>query len=655
MRAEVDSSEIRRRANLLEILRLLRAELGLDGRQALVDLAARVRDRGAVEVGRRGGGCRGRVRNLIGGRLGDVHGIRLDAELRGANLRNLGVQTLAHLHAAVGDEDRAVQVAVHQGAGLVHEERGEGDAKLHGGGGDAPLPVLIRRVERVSRGAPRVDVSLGDSLVPARAKLRGFHLLAEVARLALLVEVDVSNLLRGLAQFSRHPVHPHLGEDHALRTAEAAERGVGRQVRLAAPAVDPHVGDLVRAVAVKNRSVHDGRGQVQGVARVVVQHHVQREDLTLGGVPNLVLTQERVPLTGDGHVDVPVQHQGDRLAHVKRRYRGADVEKRRPRLLPAKSAPQALGLAHDPVARDLQRGRYELLVLLRRLRGRDGDEVVVVPAPHEADHRLEVEVLLAAAPGVSLDDAAGGFAFGHGGVDVAVLDAVVREPGPGVVRVRGDGLVDVENRRKLLVLDPDEPGSFQRDILRIRHHDADGVADAGDVLGREHLLVQHGGSYDVVRHVLRREESVHPRGGERGSRVDVQNFPVGHRGQHQSRVEHTHGFGDVVGVLSLAGDLDLRGLVHRGLPHGAAVPHLRVLSPAGERSVESIGGGEVGFVQPRGGDGVRHQAVSLEPAAAVDVELEHERVGEGPAELTHATWHVWRHREILRQRRQRQF
>ena len=82
-------------------------------------------------------------------------------------------------------------------------------------------------------------------------------------------------------------------------------------------------------------------------------------------------------------------------------------------------------------------------MLLRRLRGRDGDEVVVIAAPHQVGHRLEVKVFLAAASSVAGHRPPSRLALGHDGVHVPVLDAVVREPRPGVIRIGRDGFVDV--------------------------------------------------------------------------------------------------------------------------------------------------------------------------------------------------------------------
>ena len=55
----------------------------------------------------------------------------VDAELLGDHLRDLDVEPLPHLGAAVVQVDRAVLIDVHQRAGLVEMRGGERDAELH--------------------------------------------------------------------------------------------------------------------------------------------------------------------------------------------------------------------------------------------------------------------------------------------------------------------------------------------------------------------------------------------------------------------------------------------------------------------------------------------------------------------------------------------
>mmetsp|Transcript_5665 Transcript_5665/g.14062 ORF Transcript_5665/g.14062 Transcript_5665/m.14062 type:complete len:241 (-) Transcript_5665:1632-2354(-) len=240
----------------------------------------------------------------------------------------------------------------------------------------------MRRVERHHRGAPLGQRGAPCGLLPARLELTRHHLLPEVTRLALLVQIQLAHLLRRLVQPPRYAIHPHLREQHALRPPEAAERGVGRHVRLAALAGDADVGDLVRAVRVEQRAVHDSSRQVQAVTRVVVQPHVQRQDLTLRAVPHLVLAEECVARASDSHVHVAVQHQRHRLAQVERRDRGAHVEERGARLLTAEAAAHALDLTYHLVARQAERLGDELLVLHGGLRGGNSVHLVVVATPY---------------------------------------------------------------------------------------------------------------------------------------------------------------------------------------------------------------------------------------------------------------------------------
>jgi hypothetical protein len=57
--------------------------------------------------------------------------LEIDLEHLGDHLATLTIEPLAHLGAAVVEQDRAVGIDMHQGAGLVEVGGGEGDAELH--------------------------------------------------------------------------------------------------------------------------------------------------------------------------------------------------------------------------------------------------------------------------------------------------------------------------------------------------------------------------------------------------------------------------------------------------------------------------------------------------------------------------------------------
>ena len=122
-------------------------QLGLERRQALVELLACSQHRHAVDIGLHRGGRRARVADLVGGGLEDVHLLDIDAEGVGGHLRHLGVQALAHLDATVRDRHRAIGVDVHQRAGLVQEAERERHAELGRNERDAALLPSVLRVE----------------------------------------------------------------------------------------------------------------------------------------------------------------------------------------------------------------------------------------------------------------------------------------------------------------------------------------------------------------------------------------------------------------------------------------------------------------------------------------------------------------------------
>ena len=134
---------------------------GRERREALADLPRGVLRGLAVQVaaGRRRG--RRGVGDLLRVGRGDAHAVEIDAELVRDDLRDLGVEPLAHLGAAVVDEDRAVAVDVHQRAGLVQVHQVERDAELDRRQREAALQHRASRVELRDRVAALAVAAVG--------------------------------------------------------------------------------------------------------------------------------------------------------------------------------------------------------------------------------------------------------------------------------------------------------------------------------------------------------------------------------------------------------------------------------------------------------------------------------------------------------------
>mmetsp|Transcript_22514 Transcript_22514/g.66151 ORF Transcript_22514/g.66151 Transcript_22514/m.66151 type:complete len:569 (-) Transcript_22514:451-2157(-) len=540
VRGEVDPVEPRRQRELRQ--RRARPELVPHRLEPLEDLAARVERRHAVQVGRGGSGGRDRVRNLVGGALGDVAGGERHAERLGRHLAHLCVQALPHLGAAVRDEHRAVCVDVHERAALVHELCGEVDAELGGQHGDAALAPAVRRVEGGRRLAPRLHLGALAQLSPRtrHAPLAGAEHLPERERVALGVHVRLAERVGRHAQLRREVLQDVLARDEALRAAKAAEGRVRRRVGAADDATRAEGGPAVAVVEVEEGAVHHGAGEVEEGAAVRVELRLEGGELghALAVPPRRrrVLDHERVPPARGAHVDVAPQREADGCVHLvggrraRRRHEGG------PRLLAAEAAPHPANLGDHLGGGQVEQPGDRLVRLVDALsRGEDRDAAVVCRLG-EARHRLEVKVLLPAHAELARHD--GQPLLGERLVDVAARLQVVRRrdaergagPRPRRALVAARAVEEGSRRHRgidgvdgglprVAVLDGDRLRRRASRLDRVGHRHADHLPHVRGVPVREALLIlgdrterilpagREVGGEDDVRHARHRARS----------------------------------------------------------------------------------------------------------------------------------------------------
>jgi hypothetical protein len=160
------------------------------------------------------------------------------AQLVGHDLRHLGVQALAHFGAAVVHHHAAVGVDMHQRAGLVEQRGREADAELHRRDRQAALEHRALRVPRRDLAAP---LAIGRGLFePLQQRLQDVvlhrHLVVRHVAIGDAVQVAPAHIQRVQPEVARDVAQQGLDDDHALRPAKAAERGVALGVGLAAVA-----------------------------------------------------------------------------------------------------------------------------------------------------------------------------------------------------------------------------------------------------------------------------------------------------------------------------------------------------------------------------------------------------------------------------------
>ena len=151
-----------------------------------------------------------------------------DAEFFGRHLRDFLKQALAHFGAAVIEMNGAVLIDVHQRAGLIEVRERERNAEFHRRQRDAALENRRARVEVLDLGAPppvaRRALQLLDQERRHVAIFDGLPVGRDVASGA--VEIGLAHVERIETKIPGDGVDHALDRQHALRAAEAAERGV---------------------------------------------------------------------------------------------------------------------------------------------------------------------------------------------------------------------------------------------------------------------------------------------------------------------------------------------------------------------------------------------------------------------------------------------
>ena len=229
-----------------------------------------------------------------------------------------------------------------------------------------------------------------------------------------------------------------------------------------------------------------------------------------------------------------------------RLHRAVDLQGRQHRqvlhrhvLLAAEAAAHQLVLHHDALGLPPQHDGDLLAGVVHPLVGGVHLHAVLVGEGHGA-LRLQ-EGVLGEGGAVGLGDHVLGARQGGLGVPtghVALLAQVAaRVEQGGVV---GHGIPDGAHRLQGLVVDLHQGLGLLQDLLRLRHHQADGVPHAaGDVPpGDHHVPVLLDVAHLVVGHVLGGEDGQHPRQGQGLRGVDVQHPGPGVLGADGGGVDH---------------------------------------------------------------------------------------------------------------------
>ena len=547
---------------------------GGTGGQTFADLPRRVLRGLAVEVGtgRSGGG--GGVGDLggVGGR--HAHALEAHAQFVRHHLRDLGVEPLAHLGAAVVHQDRAVVVHMDQRAGLVEMLDVERDAELQRRQRDAALEHRAGRIEACDGLAPRAVVArrfeLGDQLVD---DVVAHHLrIRRDVAFCLAVEVDAPHIERIAAQLARNRVEDVLDRDRALRSAEAAERRVALRVRLAGEAVQRHFRQPVGVVEVAQRAGHHRTRQVGRMPGARHHRDFSAEDAALVVVADLVVVPEAVAPAGDHEVVVAVQPQLDRSPQPRSCHCRHAGEDRRLRFLAAETAAHAPAFDMHFVGLQMQRMRDQVLHLARMLRRAVHMHAAALFRDRVADLPFEIELLLTADVERVFQSAwRCGDGCAHCGLfGIAVVGVASRAGAAHQMHRRHDVLAACVG---ILRRENGCGGVDGDDVFRKCRRTARGVAAFGDdgeqrlaeianLAGAEdRVVVNDRAAVVAAGNVLGRQHGDDARHGADAVEVHRGQPSGRHRRQAERAMQRSLQFGQVVDVVRLAGDVQRCGFM----------------------------------------------------------------------------------------------
>ena len=354
---------------------------------------------------------------------------------------------------------------------------------------------------------------------------------------------------------ARDVVDHVLDADHALRSTEPAESGVGDRVRLATERQDADVVEVVAIVAVEHRTVVDRPGEIRRVAAAAREDEVDAEDASLVVESDLVLGDEIVPLAGQHHVVVAVDAQLHGPAGPAREECGDAREEARLAFLAAEAAAHPPALDDDVARRQIERVRDLVLHLARMLRGAVYVHRAVFPRHGVGDHPLEVELLLPADANLALE------AVGRSR-DRGARIAADQPLGGQHERLLLERRFRRQHRLQVLVVDGGEPRRLARLHVRARRDREQRLPVVLDERRREDRVVGDDRAVIVLAgNVLRRDDGDHARRRAHLREVHRPDARVRALGEADRRVQRAARLGNVVDVRGFAADVQVSAVV----------------------------------------------------------------------------------------------
>ena len=356
------------------------------------------------------------------------------------------------------------------------------------------------------------------------------------------VEIALAHEQRVETQGDRDRVHHPLGEEHPLRSAESAERGIRHRVGAHPPGVDPRRRIVVGVVGVEHGAVVHAEREIGRIPATPAELHIDPREHAFAVEAAAPVQAKIVTLAGHRHVVVAVEAKLGRAAGHVRGEGGEAGPLRRLRLLAAERPAHPPALAHHRRIGRAEHACDEVLHLGRML-GRGVDPHLVVLAGHGERHLpLEIEMLLAADAHVAFEPACSG---GDGGRRLPAPELV----GGQHLGAGGEALVDGDAGGARLDFDAGAPCGAAGRVTGLGDHREDHLSVKENLVGGEDRIVAEGGAAIVhAGNVRGGQHRQYSGGSAHRIEIDGTDRPARNAGMAGRYMHRARGLGQVVDV-----------------------------------------------------------------------------------------------------------
>jgi hypothetical protein len=369
------------------------------------------------------------------------------------------------------------------------------------------------------------------------------------------VEIALPDLFRGLADMTRDNLDDRLNGEYALRSAIAAESGVGGDVGLAGIAGEPQIRQPVAIVHMAQRACQHRWRMIGDIAPVGRHYQIEPFDCTAVVEADVIPEIEWMPLAGGAHIVIARQPQLHRPASFPGQHRGNAGDDGRLTFLAAKAAAHPPNLTGDGIERNTEEMRYAVLHFRRMLRRGEDVHVVAFPGRCDGDLPFQIEVVLPAAAQFARQTMPRIFQCS---IDVAACHDLRRNQ----KLLTLDRLFDREDRIEYLIVDLHKPGPRPGLIERRRGNGDDRLPFIfHNILRQQRLVGADRANIVLAGNIFGGNDSRNTRQSQCRRRIDSADTRMCMRAEHQCAFKRALHARDIVEIKRAAADMTGRAVM----------------------------------------------------------------------------------------------